>query len=153
MAANKSIQTPDSPGLGIPCIQNSLKNYTLDQDGLKPKIVAQISNTLHMNHMTVLSYTPKSHVTELCSTTITVKTSEGIFNQFFKHKEIQAQLGKVSQLKYSYLPALEYEMPSCVLSLELSMSVHVRMQHFCRVRVMGGGGGQYTYIWKISNDI
>jgi hypothetical protein len=77
-----------------------------------------------------------------------------MFNKFFKHKEIQAQLGKVSQLKYIILPALVYEMPSCVLSLGLSMSVHVKMQHFCRVHVTGGGGGggHYTYRGKISND-
>jgi len=60
MAANRNIQTPDSPGLGNPRTQNSLKNYTLYQANLKPKIMAQICSTLHMNHKTEYSYTSKS---------------------------------------------------------------------------------------------
>ena len=53
MTANRNIETPDSSGLGTPHTQYSFKNYTLDQADLKPKIMAQISNTLHMNLKTV----------------------------------------------------------------------------------------------------
>jgi hypothetical protein len=97
----------------------------------------------------------QSHVNELCSTKITVKTSEGIFNHFPKHKEIQAQLGKMSQLKYSHLTCTGiYETPSCVLPLGLSKSVHVRIsaEYMCHGE-RGGRVKQHTYRGKISNDM
>jgi hypothetical protein len=152
MAANRNIQTPDSPGLGIPWTQYSFKNYTLYQADLKPKIMAQTCSTLHMNHKTVFSYTSQSLMLLQLAT---VSCQWTLFNKNhsknLKRESLIISPG-IRKYKLSYarwvswstvfLPALEHETPSCVLSLGLRMSVHVRMQYFCRVQVSWGERGE-----------